>query len=247
MKKITSRQNPEIISIAKLEDTKQRAQQNRFVAEGLRTCATLLEAGISLIQLYITEENITPVQELVQEEKITLVNKSVMNKISSVTSPSGILGVFKIPSKPSLDKISAGIVLAGITDPGNMGTLIRTCAAMNKKTVVVVGGVDPWNSKVVQASAGTIGLINLFQCSWQELLKHKKKRILAALVVAGGKSIDTINLHDALLVIGSEATGIPAEWLPDCDEKITLVMPGRTESLNAAVAGSIAMYNAWIQ
>jgi TrmH family RNA methyltransferase len=141
-----------------------------------------------------------------------------------------------------LDQLTTGIVLAQISDPGNMGTLIRTAAAMNKKTVVCVETVDPWNPKVVQATAGALGSVSLFCMTWDELLRSKKNIPLCALVAQDGKMPDTINLKDALIVVGNEGAGIPDAWIAQCDEKITLPMPGKCESLNAAVAGSIALY-----
>lgn len=245
MKKITSRQNPDVIAIAKLGDLKQRKKQNRYLAEGLRTISTLLESQQNLQQLFVTENRLQDVQDLVDPQLITLVAMSVIKKISHLSSPSGIAGIFELPQTPSIKSLNSGIVLTHVTDPGNMGTLIRTCAAMGKKTVVVIEGVDPWNPKVVQASAGTIGLVNIFQLSWQELISYKKDLLLAGLVVSGGTSLDALDLKNALLVIGSEAHGIPQNWLSDCDTLITLPMPGGTESLNAAVAGSIVMYEAW--
>ncbi len=128
-----------------------------------------------------------------------------------------------------------------------MGTLIRTCTAMDKKSVVVIEGVDPWNTKVIQASAGTIGNINIFQWSWQKLIAHKQQKNLnlIGLVPHGGKTIHEVDAHQALFVIGSEADGIPSEWQQDCDALVSLAMPGDIESLNAGVAGSIALYLTW--
>lgn len=128
-----------------------------------------------------------------------------------------------------------------MSDPGNVGTLIRTAAAMNFKTIICVDSVDPYSPKVVQASAGTIGCINLMQLTWDEIIEKKADIPLVALIVSGGKSVSDISAH-SLLVVGSEAHGIWEQWLLDCDEKVTIAMPGKTESLNAAVAGSIAMY-----
>ena len=164
-----------------------------------------------------------------------------MEKISTTKTPSGYLAVFTIPKQPQ-PTVERGIVLANITDPGNMGTLMRSAAAMNIKTVVVVDGVDPWSPKVVQASAGSVGTLTIYQCSWQELLKHKQEKKLCALVVKNGKAPQEHELNDVFLVIGNEAHGIPSDWLNDCELKCTLPMPGKTESLNAAVAGSIALY-----
>ncbi|MEX0939906.1 MAG: RNA methyltransferase [Candidatus Babeliales bacterium] len=245
MKQITSRQNPEIIAVSKLKNAKGRSQQNRFIAEGLRTCSALVKAGLNPLQIYVTEPNIDHVRSLVSIDYITETTSEVLDKISQTKTPSGIIGVFPIKPQPQPSKLSEGIVLAQITDPGNMGTLIRTCAAMDKKSVVIIDGVDPWNAKVIQASAGAIAQIDIFQWTWQELLHYKKNLNLIGLIVHGGKSMHEINTKNALLVIGSEAQGIPTEWLSDCDQFATLAMPGGIESLNAAVAGSIAMYLAW--
>lgn len=244
LKKITSRSNPIIKNLVTLHEKDQRRQQGLFIAEGLRTCITLLQSKIKLEQLFVTHEHLDQAYQLLPENLITFVDKSVMEKISTTKSPSGILGVFVIP-KQTAYQLQSGLVLANITDPGNMGTLIRTCAAMNKKTVVVVEGVDPWHPKTVQASAGTIGSVEIIECNWEYIIKNKKNIDLCALVVNGGAAIETINLKNALLVVGNEAHGLPNQWLASCDKKITLTMPGNTESLNAAAAGSIACYLAW--
>lgn len=241
MKIITSRQNPEIKLIQELHGSKERKLHKKFIAEGLRTCSTLLTGGCTLEQFYVTESVQQTAHALVSAEKITVVNDSVMEKISTTKTPSGLLGVFHIPQQKPLSAITAGIVLAQISDPGNMGTLIRSAAAMNA-CVVIIEGVDAFAPKVVQASAGTIGLVSLFQLSWQELIAHKGNLKLCALVVHGGKKPQEIDLNNSLLVIGSEAHGIPEQWIAECDQQLTLPMPGNTESLNAAIAGSIALY-----
>jgi TrmH family RNA methyltransferase len=242
---ITSSSNEEIKNIAKLGSTKERSLQGRFIAEGIRVCSTLLQAGFKPEQIYITNaEYADQIQHIVQERKITLVTEHVMEKMSQATTPSGVLGVFLIPNKPVVSKLSSGLVLAKIADPGNLGTLLRTAAAMNKRSVVLVSTVDPYSPKVVQASAGCIAYLDIFRLDWETLLKAKTKQNLKliALVVQGGKNPEMIDFNDSLLVVGSEAHGIPEAWLDTCDELMTLPMPGSTESLNAAVAGSIALY-----
>lgn len=245
MKKISSRNNEEIIALAKLKSSQERYKYQRFLAEGFRVCSTLINAGQRLLQLYVTEPIAEQAISLVDPSLITIITQPVLNKISQTTTPSGIIGVFALPSQPSPTALDDGIVLDGIADPGNMGTLIRTCASMGKKTVVVIEGVDPWNLKVVQASAGTIGNVTMFQWSWDTLLQHIKRRRLIGLVPHGGKKINQVDLKNSLLVIGSEAHGITKDRLQSCHEHVSLEMPGNIESLNAAVAGSIAMYLTW--
>lgn len=247
MKIITSVHNPEIKDIVKLHEAKTRKEKNLFIAEGIRVCDTLINSGAKLEQLYVTEKQKDFALNLINQDYITLVSEPIMQKITTSTTPSGLLGVFKKPQKPSLNLLSNGIVLAQISDPGNMGTLIRSAAAMGVKTVVTVEGVDPWNPKAIQSSAGTIAQVNIFEPTWTELLKNKKNLKLTALVVSGGKSPNELDFKNNLLVVGSEAHGIPESWISDCDNLLTLPMEANVESLNAAVAGSIALYLAFGQ
>ena len=248
MREIRSRQNEEIKAVAKLKLQKERKKRKLFIAEGFRTCETLSKL-ITPEAIYCTESMISQAKQIAPEEKVTLVSAQVMEKISSATSPSGILGVFPIPSTPDFEKLSSGIILTQIADPGNMGTLIRTTAAMGHKSVVIVEGADPWSPKVIQSTVGTIGHVQIFQVTWEQIIKNKKDLKLVALVAKDGKTPSEINLEDSskslkdsLIVVGSEAHGIPQDWVDNCEEKLTLEMPGKTESLNAAVAGSIALY-----
>jgi len=247
MKKIASRQNPEIKEVAKLKLQKERKNQKKFLAEGLRVCKTLIDTGATLFHLYVTESSIQKTTDMFPADKITIVSDIVMKKIAPTVSPSGILGVFEIPQEPDTSKLGPGLVLANVSNPGNMGTLIRSCTAMGFKSVVTIEGTDPWGPKVIQASAGEIAKVSLFSWSWEKLQQEHGTLPLVALVVEDGKKPQELDLKHSLLVVGSEAHGIPQSWIDDCQEKLTIEMPGKTESLNAAVAGSIALYLAGTQ
>lgn len=200
-----------------------------------------------------------------------LVKDNVMKKMSSQTSPSGYLAVFNLPeiskkfkkspettqgfkrltepltkdfkkAEISKDKnLKPGVILFNITDPGNMGTLIRTAVALNS-SCIIIEGCDPWSPKVIQSSAGNIANAEIFQFSWQEFLKLKGQSKISALVVSDGEKPSKENLSNHFLIVGNEAHGIPEDILKKCDYKITLPMPGLAESLNASIAGSIALY-----
>jgi TrmH family RNA methyltransferase len=243
MKTITSRQNPEIKLIDSLKKAKERKEQNRFIAEGTRTVQTLL-TRYKAIQLYITQKVFDSNHFDISRELITLVSDEVIQKISTSKTPSGIVCVFEIP-KTNHKPLTSGLVLANITNPGNMGTLIRTAAAMNAKTIVVIDGTDVWSPKVVQSTAGTLAFVDIFTLSWHELLQQKNDLQLCALIVKDGKPPEKLDLHNSLIVVGNEADGIPSEWINMCEQKCSLAMPGNTESLNAAIAGSIVLYLAF--
>ncbi len=242
IRSITSTQNPEIKDVAKLADAKERKKQQRFIAEGIRTVATFFDHNKTPIQLYVTPRMQKEVGQLTLD--YTVVSEPVMEKMSQASTPSGVLAVFEIPKQPEQEQLGEGIVLAQLADPGNIGTLIRTCAALGRYSIVAVESADVWSPKVIQASAGTIAAMNVFNWQWEEVMKYKRTLNLVALVAANGKPLHGKIPH-SLLVIGSEAHGIPAHWVDTCDQTATLPMPGNVESLNAAVAGSIAMYVAW--
>jgi len=252
IKTITSLTNPLIQRIVKLHSAKYRKAYQEFIVEGVHIIATLTQAQHKPIQVLTTEKMLfytkrffTP--DSVIFDNIIVVSEAIMKKISTQETPSGILALFSIPTQPDLDALSSGIVLANVQNPGNAGTLIRTAVAMNKKTAVFIGGVDPFNPKVVQASAGTIGAITIFQLDWQDLITHKKSIPLYALVATGGKNPQAINIRDSLIVVGNEGAGLTDEDIAQCDDTITLPMPGPCESLNASIAGSIALYLSAIQ
>lgn len=245
--KINSLTNDHVKHVVQLHASKYRSKLQEFIAEGFRTISTIIQAGNTPITLFVIDDFLYDARQLVTEKLIMVVSPEVMAKMSTSKSPSGLLALFNIPAQPSFDTLGAGIVLAQITDPGNMGTLIRTAAAMNKKTIVCVETVDPWNPKVVQATAGAISMVSIFCINWHDLLLNKKDIPLCALVAAEGIAPNSIDLSNALIVVGNESHGISEEWVAQCDEKITLPMPGKFESLNAAVAGSIALYLAATQ
>lgn len=247
IRRIISVDNPEIKTVTELHSPKGRTAHKRFIAQGLRTCATIIESGLKPVQLYTTEDQLSDAQAIAPDALICLINNRILEKISTTSTPSGIVGVFDIPQQLTTKSITAGIVLARISDPGNMGTLIRSAVAMGIKTAVVVEGTDPWSPKVIQATAGTITSLRIFELPWKALVENKRALTLCALVVHDGEKPSSALAKNTLLVVGNEAHGIPEEWVRDCEKKMTIPMPGNAESLNAAVAGAIAMYEVFVK
>ena len=242
MKFITSLINPEIKLVVALHNAQDRKKHQQFLAEGSRTISTFIEAGWQLEALYLTQDAQEKNRVLAEQREHTIVSDAVMKKMSTSTTPSGILARITIREHDTHQPLKPGLVLARIQDPGNMGTLIRTAAALALENIIIIEGCDPYSPKVVQASAGALATVPLVKISWQDFMEKKKNIPLYALMVRDGKSPEHINLPQGFLVVGNEAQGIPHEWLKDCNEFLTLDMPGQIESLNAAVAGSIALY-----
>lgn len=241
MSMITSVANETVKDICSLKTPKGRKELGQFVAEGFRTIQTFVQHGYKPLATYVTKEQFDKASTFLDHWTFIEVSEAVMSKMSSATTPSGILSVFALPTKPNPSTLEPGLVLAQINDPGNMGTLIRTAAAMNVKNIVIVEGTDPWSPKVVQSTAGALSMLSIFNWTWEELLHYKGNLPLYALTVDNGEPLSNL-LPKGLIVVGSEAHGLPSEWAKSCTKMVTIPMPGKTESLNAAVAGSIALY-----
>jgi len=193
IKKIESTQHPLIKEICSLHLAKYRAKTEKFIAEGNRTIRTLVAAGIAIDTLYyVSDAHLADL--LVPDHQCVMVTEHVMKKISTSVTPSGTLAVFFKPKNRTLADITSektGLILLDIADPGNMGTLIRTAAAVNNHTIILIGGVDPWHPRVIQASAGTIGLVTIIETTWTDI-KKELSNSLCALVVSGGIAPDQL-------------------------------------------------------
>lgn len=234
---LTSTDNPLVRRLVACQDPRKRREEGLVVVEGRRAIDGCLSAGWQPVHLLVREDLSIPAHW----PAATPINDRVASRISHASSPSGYLAAFPEPPTPALDVARGGLVLAGVADPGNTGTLIRTAAALALPQVVLAGGADPWAAKVIQATAGTIASVNLLvQAGGPELLAGGAPR--CALVVSGGTPPTALKPGPRWLIVGGEANGIPEAWLAACEERLTLPMPGGTESLNAAVAGSIAAY-----
>ncbi len=249
MRILTSLDNKILKDLVKLHEIKYRRAQKSFLAEGLRCVETFLKAGSVLEHFFITEEHAETVLRLgVLEEQITILSDALMIKASQASTPSGILAQFRLPAAPFVNTLTHGLVLAQIQDPGNMGTLIRTAVALQMNQIVILSGsTDPWSYKAIQASAGAIAYAKIYEIDLERLLAHKKKSVLLGLIVSGGKTPKEImhitSLKNTYIMVGSEAHGLTQEQKNQCDLLMTLPMPsGHTESLNAAVAGALALY-----
>lgn len=241
MKTITSFHNDQIKHLINLSKKSYRIEHQQFMIEGTRAYQELAKL-FNPIAVYVTQEYLTYDPEMVFDSNITtIITTEIMKKISTATSPSGLCALFQIPAQQNLPSSGPGIVLIDVSDPGNMGTLIRTAAAMNIQEVIILGGVDPYSPKVIQSTAGCLAAVNLYQTTFHNLIAHGKLQ-LCALVVKDGKTPHNVNLHNIFLVVGSEAHGLSDEHIAACHQKMTIPMPGQAESLNAGVAGSIGLY-----
>jgi len=239
MKYISSVSHDDVKHAVALQNRSYRYEHQQFIAQGTRACQALIQKYVPVV-LYMTEDYYQSQDFKTHEEVIVGVSDHVMNKISATTTPSGVCAIFSLPQEQPLPTTGPGIILMDINDPGNIGTLIRSAAAMNIKHVILVGGVDPYHPKVIQSTAGCLQATTIYQTSLKALKEQNLE--LCGLVVKDGKNPDQINFANTFLVVGNEAHGLSPEQIKLCTTTMTIPMPGNTESLNAAVAGSIGLY-----
>lgn len=236
---LVSPDNPLVKELRALHKAEGRREARAFLVEGRRAIDGFLAGGLRPDVLLRPADEPAPAHWPPARET----QARVAARLSQSTTPSGWFARFPQPDPGLLDAGAGGLVLAGVGDPGNVGTLMRSAAAFGITQVAVVGGADPWSHKVVQASAGALATLRVHLIDPAEGLSRLRGGArISALVVAGGADPATVALGPRWLVVGSEAHGLPDDWLGDQDERLTLPMPGRVESLNAAVAGSIACY-----
>lgn len=231
--------NPKVKFVVSLHDKSARKKEKKFIAQGVKTCKTLLEAKLSLYAMFMTQNAYLQYQNDFMVVDVQLVSDDVIKKMSTLSTSADMIAVFDIPDVV-LDVQASSVVLYNIQDPGNLGTLIRTAVAMNVENVILVSGADAYQPKVVQATMGTLGYIKIVQMTWVEFVQKFEQRNLCALVVNGGQ--EPVNIKNSVIVLGNEGQGLPEEIIAACNQKLTIAMPGRAESLNVAIAGAIALY-----
>jgi RNA methyltransferase, TrmH family len=241
MQLVSSLDNPLVKQLRSLHDVRNRREMGLFLLEGQRAIDGCLQAGWKPQHILLSEEVALPTAWVAHP--LLRMSTRVAEKLSQASTPSGFIAVFPVPQPPPLALERGGLVLAEVQDPGNVGTLIRCAVAFQLTQCVMLGGADPYGHKVLQATAGTIAGMNLYRYgSDQSLSLLAGGAPRCGLVVRGGQHPAELARGPRWLVVGSEARGLQEQQLSDCDERLTLPMPGPAESLNAAMAGAIGCY-----
>lgn len=239
---IMSPANPEIKRLKRLGKASERRRLGRFVVEGLRAIIGFLDHGWRPEQILVEIDR--PLPDAWRDLPLRRVSDRVIAAVASSSSAAGYLAIFAIPQEDLPWRAEdGGLVLCGVADPGNVGTLIRSAVAFGWPQVILLGGADPYAPKVVQASAGALAGARLRRVDGlDEVAQLTGSVSLAALVVSDGQGVEQLAGRAVWLIVGSEAHGLSDEIIARCQHRVTLPMPGGGESLNAAVAGSIALY-----
>lgn len=206
--------------------------------EGPHLVEEAVTAGEEVVEIYALAEDARSVEWAGQARaELLVVGEEALGRLSSTQNPQSPVAVLMIPM-PSLDTSRSVLVAWQISDPGNLGTMIRTAAAFGLDVAVTGGSADPWSPKVLRSATG-----GHFQTAVVEIENlDGLEAIKVATVMAGGRSPRSLPAGRLALLIGSEAHGLPEEALALADLRVTIPMSGRTESLNAAAAAAILAY-----
>ena len=254
MEKITGKNNDLIKSVKKLlSSSKERRVTNSFVLEGARLVFDALNSLCSIRCFLVTETAYDKYREQCNKiislaEKSYFISDEISAKLSETENSQGVFAVFEIEEN-TFDFKSDGkyIALDNVQDPGNLGTILRTAEALGIDGIIIGGGCDVYNPKVLRATMGAVFRIRILRCGNAEEalaeLKEKGFKVYAASPDKTARSITDADFSQgAVCVIGNEANGISKNVAALADDFITIKMLGRAESLNASVAASITMW-----
>ncbi len=252
MDPITSSKNPKIQQVrALINQHKERQESGKFIIEGVRLTEEALASGwlpeMVLVSPSLSQRGTELAVELRQRNvPIEEIDERLLNQLSDTQTSQGILAVLAQRTLPIPDEWDLLLVLDGLRDPGNLGTILRSAAAAGVQGVLLTAGtVDPFAPKVVRSGMGAHFRLPIHTVSWEEIRQMAKSHSASILIAdaARGESCWSANLCQALvLAVGSEAEGLQTAAYEAADGLIHIPMPGRSESLNASVAASILLF-----
>ena len=241
--KISSRKNPLLQQVKKLiSSRKERENAGLFVADSTK----LLQEAVKFcpgLDTVILSEGVEA--EVPDHVRVVRVPKDVMASISPMETPQGALFLCRLPEKQEFVPQPGMLLLDGIQDPGNIGTILRTADALQIPVALLEGCADPYSHKVVRSTMGAVFRTPVLQTTWAEA---KEKCAAAGIPVAvtalseRAKDLRQADLKRMAVVIGSEGRGVRQEVLDSADAELIIPMNPRCESLNAAVAATICRW-----
>ena len=250
--RITSRGNPLMTHIRKLAASRAyRRETGEYLGDGVKLLAEAAHWDAALTAVVYTPETALP--DLPAGVRLVEVPRDLMASISPMEAPQGALFTARLPSPAPPDRLTGGryLALEGVQDPGNVGTILRTADAFGADGLFLLPGcADLYNPKTVRASMGAVFRLPVWNCSLEEL----RERLAAAGLPLVGAALrqDTVDLHGADLrrgavLIGREGRGLSREALAACDATVRIPMEARCESLNAAAAAAVLLWEGYRQ
>ncbi len=245
IKEITSTKNPTYKHIKSLKTKKARHENRQYTVEGIKSVKDAIFAGADIAYIAMSDK----ITENIECENIYVIPDELFAGLCDTETPQGVIAVINMPedTDKTYDK-NLYLYCDRVTDPGNMGTIIRICDAVNCGLLLSVGTVDIYNPKTVRASMGSF-----FHTDIKEgisVTKLEKLKNDGFKIISGSLGKDTIDYRNAnydgktVIVAGNEANGICEEILNISDLRVKIPIWGNAESLNVGVASALLLYEA---
>jgi TrmH family RNA methyltransferase len=255
-KHITGFSNPTVKYLRSLRDKKHRKRAGQFLVEGLRLLEDARACGRLPRVLVMAEGREHPLLARLEADvmaaggEVIATTPDILSKITGKENAQSVAGVFDEwdTSLAQLDRSAAPLWLAAqaLRDPGNLGTMLRTCDAVGAGGLILIDDcADPFSAEAVRASMGAVFTVGLAQARWEDFLPWLR---------SGAGQLVAASLRDAVpyrgaayqapcfILVGNESQGLPEDYEAACDLRVTMPMKGRADSLNAAVAGAVLAY-----
>ncbi|MCL2368671.1 MAG: RNA methyltransferase [Oscillospiraceae bacterium] len=243
MQEITSRRNPLVQHLKKLgADRAYREATGEFLSDGVKLYQEAILSGAEITLLATSRRELAAGFE----GEVIFVPADVLESISPMKTPQPLVFACKQLDHRPVSAPLRTLILDGVQDPGNVGTLLRSAGAFGVDQVILTGGsADLYNPKTVRAAMGALFRQRVSVLSLDETVNYVNQNgltLLGADSAPGGQAIDTVSAERVALAIGSEGQGLSSELLAHCQGTVRIPMEAACESLNAAVAGSILLW-----
>ena len=241
--RITARKNPLLQQVKKLlSSRKEREESGLFVADGTKLLSEAVKYFPGLDTVILSDGVDADVPN---DVRVVRVPEDVMASVSPMQSPQGALFLCRLPEKTAFIPKPGMLLLDGIQDPGNIGTILRTADALDIPVALLEGCADPYSHKVVRASMGAVFRTPVVSTTWEAAkAAFAAANIPVAVTALSDRAMDLrhSDLGKMAVVIGSEGQGVRREVLENADAELIIPMNPHCESLNAAVAAAIVMW-----
>jgi len=243
--RITSRKNPLLQHVRKLLSSRSyREKCGEYAADGVKLLEEAVKWAPETLRTVIITADVNP-GPLPEQVRLVEVPDDIMQSVSPMEAPQGALFVCALPENRGPEMDDRCLILDGIQDPGNLGTILRTADALEVPVVLTPGCADAYNPKTVRATMGAVFRTRPRWASQEQIVGYCKEKSIPLYVTAlSDRAVDLreADLSKAAMVIGSEGRGVGEFFLTHADRELIIPMSPRCESLNAAIAAAIVMW-----
>lgn len=236
----------QISFVKSLHQKKFRKEHRLFIVEGIKSVTEFIQSDYLVTTVYCTENLVPKLANLSQKTKVNEISQTDLSRISTLSSPQGILALVEMPAETELQSVNTRgtftLALDGVQDPGNLGTIIRTADWFGFEQIICSNDcVEAYNPKVVQATMGSLARIKIIYADLHALLGECNVPVFGA--VLNGRSITGTDFgQEGIVVLGNEGNGISESVAKMITNRVTIPGSGKAESLNVAVSASLFCY-----